>query len=206
MLYWFSWFSGNKYRRFITISMLGGGGGDRRSTTWQPREKTEHRETFLSWPRNDRKITGFQSPLNHTGHVGAITGSMKTLSGSPWVGHLHSLGNPWAGSSSADRGRQRKRWEDNIREWTGLEFAKSKGQWRTGKNGGNWLQNHRWCLKDPRGYRIDERWERDIRVLVGVKNRGSSFCWCNRGSSSCWCNKQLTLTIVSTLLPVNQTS
>ena len=24
-------------------------------------------------------------------------------------------------------GRQRKRWEDNIREWTGLEFAKSQG-------------------------------------------------------------------------------
>ena len=24
------------------------------------------------------------------------------------------------------RGRQRKRWEDNIREWTGLEFAKFK--------------------------------------------------------------------------------
>ena len=24
------------------------------------------------------------------------------------------------------RGRQMKRWEDNIREWTGLEFAKSK--------------------------------------------------------------------------------
>ena len=23
------------------------------------------------------------------------------------------------------QGRQRKRWEDNIREWTGLEFAKS---------------------------------------------------------------------------------
>ena len=25
------------------------------------------------------------------------------------------------------QGRQRKRWEDNIREWTGLEFAKSQG-------------------------------------------------------------------------------
>ena len=25
------------------------------------------------------------------------------------------------------QGRQRKRWEDNIREWTGLEFGKS--QW-----------------------------------------------------------------------------
>ena len=24
------------------------------------------------------------------------------------------------------QGRQKKRWEDNIREWTGLEFAKSK--------------------------------------------------------------------------------
>ena len=34
------------------------------------------------------------------------------------------------------QGRQRKMWEDNIREWTGLEFAKSKkavenrGKWR----------------------------------------------------------------------------
>ena len=24
------------------------------------------------------------------------------------------------------QGRQRKRWEDNIREWTGLEFAQSQ--------------------------------------------------------------------------------
>ena len=30
-------------------------------------------------------------------------------------------------------GRQRKRWEDNIREWTGLEFAKSRGQLRREK-------------------------------------------------------------------------
>ena len=34
------------------------------------------------------------------------------------------------------QGRQRKRWEDNIREWTSLEFAKSqravecRGKWR----------------------------------------------------------------------------
>ena len=25
------------------------------------------------------------------------------------------------------QGRQKKRWENNIREWTGLEFAKSQG-------------------------------------------------------------------------------
>ena len=24
------------------------------------------------------------------------------------------------------QGRKRKRWEDNIREWTGIEFAKTK--------------------------------------------------------------------------------
>ena len=34
------------------------------------------------------------------------------------------------------QGRQRKRWEDNIREWTGLEFVKpqravgNRGKWR----------------------------------------------------------------------------
>ena len=40
------------------------------------------------------------------------------------------------------QGRQRKRWEDNIREWTGLSCASTSGQWRTEKNGENWLQNH----------------------------------------------------------------
>ena len=29
------------------------------------------------------------------------------------------------------QGRQRKRWEDNVWEWTSLELAKSQGQWRT---------------------------------------------------------------------------
>ena len=28
------------------------------------------------------------------------------------------------------KGRQRKRWEDNIREWTGLELAKFSGEQR----------------------------------------------------------------------------
>ena len=35
------------------------------------------------------------------------------------------------------QGRQTKKWEDNTRKWTGLEFTKSKGQWRTEKNGRN---------------------------------------------------------------------
>ena len=33
------------------------------------------------------------------------------------------------------QGRQRKRWEDNTREWTGLEFAKSQ---RAVENGEKW--------------------------------------------------------------------
>ena len=39
------------------------------------------------------------------------------------------------------QGRQRERWEDNIREWTGLEFAKSQRavENRRKKIGGNWL-------------------------------------------------------------------
>ena len=33
------------------------------------------------------------------------------------------------------QGRQRKRWDDNITEWTGLEFGKSQ---RAVENGGEW--------------------------------------------------------------------
>ena len=40
------------------------------------------------------------------------------------------------------QGRQRKRWEDNIRERRGLEFGKSKRAVENRENGENWLQNH----------------------------------------------------------------
>ena len=49
-----------------------------------------------------------------------------------WYGHLsRSSGlakTTLQGTVKGERrqGRQRKRWEDNIREWTGLEFAKSQ--------------------------------------------------------------------------------
>ena len=62
-----------------------------------------------------------------------------------WYGHVsRSLGlakTILQGTVKGGRrpGRQRKRWEDNIREWTGLEFTSPRGQLRTGKNGGNWL-------------------------------------------------------------------
>ena len=37
------------------------------------------------------------------------------------------------------RGRQRKRWVDNIRKWTGLEFAKSQRAVENREKWRNWL-------------------------------------------------------------------
>ena len=49
-----------------------------------------------------------------------------------WYGHVSRSSGLEGGRR---RGRQRKRWEDNIREWTGLEFAKSN---RTVENMEKW--------------------------------------------------------------------
>ena len=50
------------------------------------------------------------------------------------------------------QGRHRKRWEDNNREWTNLEFAKSQRTVENReKNKEKWLLNHLWCPNDPRG-------------------------------------------------------
>ena len=51
--------------------------------------------------------------LQWYGHVSCSPGLAKTI----------VQGTVKGGSR---QGRQRKRWEDNIREWTGLEFAKSQ--------------------------------------------------------------------------------
>ena len=49
------------------------------------------------------------------------------------------------------QGGQRKRCEDTIREWTGLEFGKAQRAVENRENGEKWLQNHLWCPNDPRG-------------------------------------------------------
>ena len=62
-----------------------------------------------------------------------------------WYGHVfHSPGlakTILQGTVKGGRrqGRQKKRWEDNIREWTGLKFSKSQKAVENGENGGNWL-------------------------------------------------------------------
>ena len=53
----------------------------------------------------------------------------------------------------ADRERGGKTTSGNGQAWSS---PSPRGQWRTGKNGGNWLRNHLWCPIDPRGQGIDE--------------------------------------------------
>ena len=75
--------------------------------------------------------------LQWYGHVSCSSGLAKTILQSTVKGGRRQC-------------RQRKRWEDNIREWTGLEFGKSQRAVESRENGENWLQNHLWCPNDPR--------------------------------------------------------
>ena len=86
-------------------------------------------------PHEDLLMIVKRRKLQWYGHVSRSSGLAKTI---------------LQGTVKGERrqGGQRRRWEDNIREWTGLEFGKSQ---RAGKNGENWLQNHLWRPNDPCG-------------------------------------------------------
>ena len=58
--------------------------------------------------------------LQWYGHVSRSSGLVKTI--------LQGTGK-----GGRRQGRQRKKWKDNIREWTGLEFAKSHRAVENGK-------------------------------------------------------------------------
>ena len=46
------------------------------------------------------------------------------------------------------RGRQKKRWEDYIKEWTGMDYASSSRAAETGQDGKGLLRIHLWCPDD----------------------------------------------------------
>ena len=73
-------------------------------------------------PHEDLLTTVKRRKLQWYGHVYRPSGLAKTILQSTAKG-------------GRSYGRQRKRWEDNIREWTGLEFAKSR---RAVENRGKW--------------------------------------------------------------------
>ena len=86
-------------------------------------------------PLEDLLTTVKRRKLQWYGHVSRSSGLAKTI---------------LQGTVKVERrqGRQRRRWEDNIREWTGLGFGRSQ---REVDNTENWLRNHLWCTNDPRG-------------------------------------------------------
>ena len=64
-------------------------------------------------PHEDLLTMVKRCKLQWYGHVSCSSGLAKTILQGTLKG-------------GRGQGRQRKRWEDNIREWTGLEFAKSQ--------------------------------------------------------------------------------
>ena len=61
----------------------------------------------------------------------------------------HGEDNP-AGDSARSK-KEMETEEDNIKEWTGMEFGDSLRQRKTGKDGKVLLQSHLWCPDDLRG-------------------------------------------------------
>ena len=63
-------------------------------------------------PHEDHLTTVKRRKLQWDGHVSRSSGLAKTILQGTVKG-------------GRGQGRQKKRWESNIKEWTGLEFAKS---------------------------------------------------------------------------------
>ena len=78
--------------------------------------------------------------LHSSGHVSRLSSLAKTILQETVKG-------------GRKQGRQKKRWKDNIREWDrpGVRQVPEDSGKQREKNGGNWLRNHLWCPKEPRG-------------------------------------------------------
>ena len=99
-------------------------------------------------PHEDLLTTVKRRKLQWCGHVSRSSGLAKTI----------LQGTAKGGKDKADRGRGGKTTSGNRQAWS---LPSPRGQWRTRKNGGNWLRNHLWCSNDHRGWGIDE-----MRVIL----------------------------------------
>ena len=80
------------------------------------------------------------------------------------------------GQEKMERGHT-KRWGDNTKEWTGLEFANSQRDVETGKDGESWLQSRQWCPNDPHGLRESEvKSEGEVYMPMGILTK-TDFNW-----------------------------
>ena len=89
-------------------------------------EKVKARIGNAIGPSEDLLTTVKRRKLKWYGHVTRPSGLAKTV----LQGTVHG---------GRRRGRQQKRWEDNIKEWTGLEWDIMLGKLRTARSGGSWL-------------------------------------------------------------------
>ena len=86
-------------------------------------EEVQSRVQRAIWPYDDRLTTVRHRKLKWYGHVTRSSGLSKTILQGTVPG-------------GRKRGRQKKRWEDNIKEWTGLQLsdtlrkAESREEWR----------------------------------------------------------------------------
>ena len=83
----------------------------------------------------------------------------------------------------SERGKKTRQTEEEVgRSGNGQawSWASPRGQWRTGKNWENWLQNHLWCPNDPRGQGIDDDDDvmKDVNLAVILE--------CNKHWWACW--------------------
>ena len=84
----------------------------------------------------------------------------------PVIGQI-ACKTQWKGEEDKEDKKKKKRWEDNIREWTGLEFAQFQRAGKAEKNRGKWLWSHLWCPSDPRGLGIGEGEGDELPLAVG---------------------------------------
>ena len=89
-------------------------------------------------PHEDLLTTITRRKLQWYGHVSHSSGLAKAI----------LQGTVKGEEDKADRRRGGKTASGSELAWSS---AGPRGQWRTGKNGENWLQNHLWYPNDPRG-------------------------------------------------------
>ena len=94
-------------------------------------------------PHEDILTIAKRRELQWYGHVFRSSGHAKTILQGTMKGGRR-------------QGGLRKRWEDNIRKWTGLEFGKSQRAVENRKMEKTGCKNHLCCPTDPRGYGIDD--------------------------------------------------
>ena len=104
----------------------------------------EHTHTLPPPPTvgdgDDKQMQGAfegRRKLQWYGHVSCSSGLVKTI-----------LQGKVKGGRRKGRQSKRKTTSGNGQAWSS---PSPRGQWRTGRNGGNWLRNHLWCPNNPRG-------------------------------------------------------